>query len=93
MPQEHVRCFSKTDHMLFAYIPGKGTIIWFIMMRTRGGQVASGNCNKSLILLSYSVTWLLSYSVTQLLSCRLPQQTYSLTVASETLPGNAPDYG
>ena len=44
-------------------------------------------------LLSYSVTQLLSYSVTQLLSCRLPQQTHILTVASETLPGNAPDYG
>ena len=85
MPQEHVRCFSKTDHMLFAYIPGKGTIIWFIILRACGGQIASGNRNKSLILLSYSVT--------QLLSCRLPQQTYSLTVASETLPGNAPDYG
>ena len=85
MPQEHVRCFSKTDHMLFAYIPGKGTIIWFIILRACGGQIASGNRNKSLILLSYSVT--------QLLSCRLPQQTHIPTVASETLPGNAPDYG
>jgi len=85
MPQEHVRCFSKTDHMLFAYIPGKGTIIWFIILRACGGQIASGNRNKSLILLSYSVTQLLSYW--------LPQQTHILTVASETLPGNAPDYG
>jgi len=40
-----------------------------------------------------NIAQLLSYSVTQLLSCRLPQQTYSLAVASETLPGNAPDYG
>jgi hypothetical protein len=40
-----------------------------------------------------NIAQLLSYSVTQLLSYRLPQQTHILTVASETLPGNAPDYG
>ena len=89
MSQELIRCFSKTAHVLFAYTRQRNYNMVhhfeFGLEQTRGGRTASGNRNKSLILLYCSVA--------QLLSCRLPQQTHSLAVASETLPGNAPDYG